>query len=90
MRSVILLTLLVILSVLPESLFAQFDLYKPEQKTKIQEFADDFSRQQSIRFTRSQSLAKQQGIKVLDQIGNKKIALQHINELGEALYLSVE
>ncbi len=90
MRSVILLTLLVILSVLPESLFAQFDLYKPEQKTKIQEFADDFSRQQSIRFTRSQSRAKQQGIKVLDQIGNKKIALQHINELGEALYLSVE
>ena len=90
MRSVILLIHLVILSVLPESLFAQYDLYKPEQKTKIQEFAEDFSRQQSLRYKRSQTLAKQNGIKIIDQIGDKKIVLQQINEIGEALYLGIE
>lgn len=90
MRSLILFSLLVILSVLPESLFAQYELYKPEQKTKIQEFAEEFSRQQALRYTRSQTLAKQQGIKIIDQIGDRKITLQQINELGEALYLGVE
>jgi len=90
MRSINPLILLVILSVLPESLFAQNDLYKPEQKTKIQEFADEFSRQQALRYTRSQAQAKQKGIKIIDQIGDRKITLQQINELGEALYLSVE
>ncbi len=71
-------------------LFAQNEIYKLEQKTRIQETADEFSRQQSKRYEQSLALAKQQGIKITDQIGERTISLQQINELGEALYLGVE
>ena len=90
MRKSLLLIRMTLLLTFSGSIFAQNDLYKPEQKTRIQEIADDFSRQQALRYARSQALAKQQGIKIIDQIGDKKIALQEINELGEALYLGIE
>jgi hypothetical protein len=69
---------------------AQIELYKGENKRHIQEFADDFSREQNNRYIQSQTLAKQKGIKLEDRIGDKKIILQQINALGEALYLGVE
>lgn len=69
---------------------AQIELYKGENKRRIQEFADDFSREQSLRYAKSLAIAKQKGIKLIDQIGDKKIALQQINSIGEALYISIE
>ena len=69
---------------------AQQALYGGENKRRIQEFADDFSREQSLLYTKSLALAQRKGIKLLDQIGDKKIALQQINSLGEALYIGIE
>jgi predicted Holliday junction resolvase-like endonuclease len=54
---------------------AQIELYKGENKRHIQEFADDFSREQNNRYIQSQTLAKQKGIKLEDRIGDKKIIL---------------
>ena len=69
---------------------AQHDIYTGEKRQRIQEYADDFSREQNKLYTQSQALAKQRGLKLQDQIGDKKISLQHINSLGEALYIGVE
>lgn len=69
---------------------AQHDLYRTEDKKRIQEIAEDFSREQTNRYLQSIESAKKQGIKIVDQIGDKKIALQQINELGEPLYLGIE
>ncbi len=90
MRHKFLLFLLAILSSAPRGLLAQPELYRLEQKTHIQELADEFSRQQTKRYERSLVLAKEKGLKVFDRIGDKTIALQHVNELGEALYIGVE
>jgi hypothetical protein len=69
---------------------AQRELYRTEEKRRIEEFADEFSREQGKRFTQSLELAKKRGIKVYDQIGDRKISLQQINDIGEPLYLGIE
>lgn len=69
---------------------AQHAIYGVENKKRIQEFADDFSREQSLIYSKSLALAKQKGIKLIDQIGDKIITLQQINSIGEALYIGVE
>ena len=72
------------------SIQAQRELYRTEDKKRIEVFADDFSREQSKRYVQSLELAKKRGIKVYDEIGDRKISLQQINEIGEALYLGIE
>ena len=82
--------ILIVMLVFSLRIQAQHDLYTTENKRRIQAYAEDFSREQSNRYTQSLNLAKQKGIKVEDQVGDRKITLQQINSIGEALYLGVE
>ena len=90
MRPQQLLNTVILMLIFSMSIHAQHELYRGENKQRMQEFADDFSREQNKQYLQSQALAKQNGIKLQDQIGDKKITLQQINSLGEALYLGIE
>lgn len=90
MRYISLLYALLLMLTSTAGIQAQNAIYGGENKRRIQEFADDFSREQSLLYTKSLALAKQRGIKLIDQIGDKKIVLQQINSIGEALYIGVE
>lgn len=90
MRPLQLLNTIFLMLIFSMSIHAQHELYRGENKQRMQEFAEDFSREQNKQYLQSQALAKQKGIKLQDQIGDKKITLQQINSLGEALYLGVE
>jgi hypothetical protein len=72
------------------SMLAQHELYNRPDKKRVQAWADEFSREQQNRYNQSLKRANQQGIKLIDQIGEKKISLQQINEIGEPLYLGIE
>ncbi len=90
MRSNNLFSIICLLLLVANRTQGQHDIYNGETKRRIQEFANDFSREQSNRYQQSLRLAKQKGIKLNDQIGDKKISLQQINSIGEALYIGVE
>ncbi len=83
------LTLLFVWAFAP-NIHAQREIYRQEAKSQIQEKATQFSLQEGMRHSKSITLAEEKGIKRIDQIGEKKIYLQYINELGEPLYLGTE
>lgn len=86
--SILLYSFLLLVSSL--STQAQHELYNKPDKRRVEAWADEFSREQQNRYTQSIKRANQSGIKVVDQIGEKKISLQQINEIGEPLYLGIE
>jgi hypothetical protein len=90
MRSNNLFSIICLLLLVANRTQGQHDIYNGETKRRIQEFANDFSREQSNQYQQSLRLAKQKGITLNDQIGDKKISLQQINSIGEALYIGVE
>ncbi len=72
------------------NVYAQREIYRKEAKAQIEEHAKQFSLQENKRYTESIKISTEKGIKRVDQIGDKQIYLQYINELGEPLYLGTE
>lgn len=90
MRLFTALLILLISGIASLNSFAQREIYRKEAKTQIEENAKQFGIEENIRFAKSIKLAQEKGIKRVDEIGDKKIYLQYINDIGEAMYLGSE